>query len=115
MSKQKKEEAAKKRKDKEMEQKKKRDHEAKKKQIADYKAKRAITQDLLANADLDDYYDEYGDDVENDEQDASRYLDRMLMQYKQRAQDTSDNMTEDELLMSVEGKAGSRRPPPAVL
>ena len=39
-------------------EKKQRENEAKKKQIAEYKHKQAITADLLANADLDDYYDE---------------------------------------------------------
>ena len=33
---------------------------------------------MLANADLEDYYDEYGDDVEQDEGSASRFLDKML-------------------------------------
>ena len=33
---------------------------------------------MLANADLEDYYDEYGDDVENDEAQASKFLDKML-------------------------------------
>lgn len=40
---------------------------------------------MLANADLEDYYDEYGEDpsgdVENNEDDASRYLNKMINQY----------------------------------
>ena len=44
--------------------------------------------------------DEYGDDVENDEGDASNYLDKMLNQYKQRAQDAPDMQLEDELLFA---------------
>ena len=71
----------KKKKDKELAEKFKRDQEMKKKQIEEYKVKKAIATDMLANADLDDYYDEYGDDVENDEGDASKYLDKMIMQY----------------------------------
>ena len=74
-----------------MEQKKKREQEVKKKQIAEYKHKKAITADILANADLDDYYEEYGDDVRSSEGDASKYLDQMLQQYKQRAQNNADN------------------------
>ena len=69
-----------------MEVKRKRDHEIQKKQIAQYKQKQALTADILANADLDDYYEEYGDDVRSSEGDASKYLDQMLQQYKQRAQ-----------------------------
>lgn len=63
----------------------KRDHELKKKQIADYKEKKAMTADLLANADLD-YGDEededlYGDELKSNEADASKFLDQMLVQY----------------------------------
>ena len=68
----------KKKKDKELAIKQKKDQELKKKQIAEYKQKKAITADLLANADLEDYYDEYGEDVENSEGDASKYLNKML-------------------------------------
>ena len=69
---------------------------------------------------MEDYYDEYGEDVdvENDEGDASRYLDKMLNQYKQKAQNNTDNYDEDELLMSGmsansnnRGPAGRKRPP----
>lgn len=55
---QKKEEEDKRRKEKEQAAKFKRDQELKKKRIAEYKHKKAITADILANADLDDYYDE---------------------------------------------------------
>jgi len=52
----------------------------KKKQIAEYKQKKAITADLLANADLD-YGDEYGDEQQSNEEDASRFLDQMMLKY----------------------------------
>ena len=140
MEQQKKEEQAKKKKEKEQAAKFKRDQELKKKQIADYKEKKAITADLLANADLDDYYDEYGDDVAsaslnigepsgNGGGDPSKYLDNMLAQYKQRAKDSSADMQfEEELLLAAEagidisgpaaaGAGGARqsRRPPAVM
>ena len=87
----------------------KRDHELKKKQIADYKEKKAMTADLLANADLD-YGDEdedfYGDELNSNEADASKFLDQMLVQYaqkgNQRGQKNADmELDEDELLASA--------------
>lgn len=66
---------------------------------------------MLANADLEDYYDEYdneeaGGDVENDEGDASKYLDRMINQYKQRKSDDPDMDLEEELLQASTANNG---------
>ena len=44
------------------------------------------------NADLDDYYDEYGDDVAESTGDPGKYLDNMLAQYKKRAQGSEADM-----------------------
>lgn len=56
-------------------------------QIAEYKQKKAITEDLLANADLD-YGDEYGDDyapANEEEGENSLYIDQMRGHYAQRS------------------------------
>ena len=103
-----------------MEKRRQQEQEKKKKQIADYKQKKAIATEMLANADLEDYYDEYdnesgGDDVENNEGDASKYLDRMINQYAQRKDASSDIDLEAELLQASSSQAPSRRPPPAVM
>ena len=47
-----------------MQERKKREHERKKKEIADYKQKKALTAEILANADLD--YDDEDDEEEVD-------------------------------------------------
>lgn len=87
-----------------MERRRKQDQEKKKKQIEEYKKKKAIATEMLANADLEDYYDEYDNeqegDVENDEGDASKYLDRMINQYKQRSSVDPDMDLEEELLLA---------------
>ena len=103
--------------------KQQRDHEAKKRAIEAYKEKKRNAEELLANADLDDLDsdeedyqlytqpnkakkdDEYDDDVEGSEGDASRYLDKMIEMYKDKAEET--------------GRSGvgqrKARPPPAVM
>ena len=79
--------------------KKQKEHEAKKRAIAAYKEKKRNAEELLANADLDDLSSdeefqtyskqvkrpaavaESDEDVENSEEDASRYLDKMIQMY----------------------------------
>ena len=54
------------------------EHERKKKQIAEYKQKKLITEELLANADLDDV--SYGQS--SNEEDADKLMNEMIEQYK---------------------------------
>ena len=68
--------------------------ERQKKKIAEYKQKKAITEEMLANADLDDLedvFDSEGDDQKDE--DAGKFLDEMIDRYG----------------------AKNRRPPPAVM
>ena len=77
---------------------------------------------MLANADLD-YGDEYGaeDNVSN-EGDASRFLDKMMIQYAQRGDQRGERNADIDLeaelqaIQNVSGPANaSKRPPPAVI
>jgi len=68
-----------------------REHEQKKKMIADYKQKKLITEELLANADLDSISQEnenfgargggFDDDVASNEDDADAIMNQMIEQY----------------------------------
>lgn len=78
------------RKEKDSKKKEARDHENKKKMIAEYKQKKLLTEELLANADLDGIsgggQDEYSNarfDLEDDsnEEDANAVMDQMIEQY----------------------------------
>lgn len=79
-----------KKKEKEQKRKEARDHENKKKMIAEYKQKKLLTEELLANADLDGIsggQDEYSNakfDLEDDsnEEDANAVMDQMIEQYQ---------------------------------
>jgi hypothetical protein len=53
--------------------------ERKKKEIADYKQKKIMTEELLANADLDISGDDY-----SDEEDANAIMDQMIQEYGQK-------------------------------
>jgi len=80
-----------KKKEKERLAKEAREHERKKKMIAEYKQKKLITEELLANADLDSISQEnenYGargggfdDDVASNEDDADALMNQMIEQY----------------------------------
>ena len=73
-----------------------------------------MAQEMLANADLDDF-DDYGyqDQGKDDsEEEASRYLDQMIDLYK----NNSLGASPDKKDKSSNGFGGSnRRPPPAVM
>ena len=98
--KKKEQEAEKQKKEAKEKKKKQKEHEAKKRAIAAYKEKKRNAEELLANADLDELSSEgefqtyskqvnrqkpaiaeSDEDVENSEEDASRYLDKMIMMY----------------------------------
>ncbi len=58
---------------------------------------------MLANADLGDYYDENSEegDFENNEEDASRYLNKMIDQCKNRPKNEPDIDLEAELVKAT--------------
>lgn len=116
LNQEKKEIELKKKKEKQLEQKKKKENELKKKQIEEYKHKKAIATEMLANADLGDYYDENSEegDFENNEEDASRYLNKMIDQYKNRPKNEPDIDLEAELVKAT-NPTGQQRRPPAVM
>ena len=118
--KRKRQEAEQKKKEARERQKKQKEHEQKKRAIEAYKEKKRNAEELLANADLDDLdsdgddYQEFKqsprkadayDDVEASEDDASRYLNKMIELYKGKGDD-SDNTA---------GQQRKARPPPAVM
>lgn len=86
-----------KKKEKETRQKEAREHERKKKMIADYKQKKLLTEELLANADLDGFSDNddytlkqvqpdtskgFEMDEDSNEEEANAVMDQMIEQYK---------------------------------
>lgn len=70
------EEESKKKKERQQRQKQQQEHEKKKKMIQDYKVNKLVTEDLLANADLDGFgnYGE-GQEASSDEEEANQVMD----------------------------------------